>query len=380
MWRKAGEVEDVNSLGMKKDKDFMEKAWNIEKFFLYLSQKNDFILLLGMKNYKKIRLSVFAVLCLLSLQIGAQDAADGAIKNPVWGPDWADPTVWIGDDGQYYSVATGLRGVARSKDLFHWESTEIRPLSREQRQQIHQYGRNLWAPDVAVVNGKRLLYVTIYNSAEDSNIGVLKETEPGQFEFHGLITRGKETGIEDTIDPEVVTDPETGIVWLYFGSVGGIHRIQLSEDGLSLAPDARYEHVAGLTVHQNPSRSRVYEGSYLYNHEGYWYLFVSGGHYGDHTYKLRVGRSATLDGVFLDKEGQQMAEGYATTILSSEENDFFYGPGHCGEIYEKEGKTYLFYHCHNKGTENPRQRPMMLQEILWDEDGWPYFEGGKPKP
>ena len=115
----------------------------------------------------------------MTLQAWAQNPVDSAIKNPVWGPDWPDPTVWIGDDGLYYSVATGLNRVIKSNDLFHWESTEVRPLSREQRQQIRQYGRNLWAPDVAVVNGERLLYVTIYNSAEDSNVGVLKETKPG---------------------------------------------------------------------------------------------------------------------------------------------------------------------------------------------------------
>jgi len=361
-------------------KKIRQKTCWIDSFCLYLSQINDFIHLFGMSKYGKMRLSISLIACLLTLQGWTQDSGEVSIKNPVWGPDWADPTVWIGDDGNYYSVATGLRNVIKSNNLFQWESTEVIPLDRSQRQTVHQYGRNLWAPDVTKVNGQRLLYVTIYNSAEDSNIGVLKETEPGHFIFHGLITRGKETGIEDTIDPEVVTDPETGIVWLYFGSVGGVHRIQLAPDGLSLASGARYEHVAGLTVHQNRSRTRVYEGSYLYYHNGYWYLFVSGGNYTNHTYKLQVGRSATLDGTFLDKEGKQMVDGYATTILSSEENDHFYGPGHCGEIFEKDGKTYLFYHCHNKDTRHPGQRPMMLQEILWDEEGWPYFEGGKPKP
>ena len=361
-------------------KKFRQKTCWIDSFCLYLSLKNDFILLFGMNKHRKKTLALCSFLGLMTLQAWAQNPVDSAIKNPVWGPDWPDPTVWIGDDGLYYSVATGLNRVIKSNDLFHWESTDVCPLSREQRQQIRQYGRNLWAPDVAVVNGERLLYVTIYNSAEDSNIGVLKETMPGEFEFHGLITCGKETGIEDTIDPEVVKDPKTGIVWLFFGSVGGIHRIQLTEDGLALAPDAGYEYVAGLTIHQNPSRSNVYEGSYLYYHDGYWYLFVSGGNYGDHTYQLRVGRSATLDGIFLDKDGRKMMDGYASTILSSEKEDYFYGPGHCGEIYEKGGKTYMFYHCHNKGTENPRQRPMMLQEIKWDKNGWPYFKGDKPIP
>lgn len=332
-----------------------------------------------------MQMSLKTALCMCMLLLGltatAKDQKTQEVKvitNPVWGPDWADPTVWIGDDGAYYSVATGLRQLIRSTDLFHWEATETHVLSQEERQAIRDFGRNLWAPDVTRVGGKILLYCTIYNSAEDSNIGVFTQQEPGNFKLHGLITRGKETGIEDTIDPEVVTDPVTGIVWLYFGSVGGVHRVQLTADGLSLAPDARYEHVAGLTVHQNNSRSRVYEGSYLHYHKGYWYLFISSGFFGNHTYQLQVGRSATLDGVFLNREGKLMSEGYATPVLHSDKGDRFYGPGHCGEIFTSGGKEYLFYHCHDAQLEKASHRPTLIQEILWDEEGWPYFQGGKP--
>jgi len=331
----------------------------------------------------QIRFKATLLLSLLLMGIftsaSARVASDEKqVSNPVWGPDWADPTVWVGDDGAYYSVATGLRQLIRSTDLFHWEATETPVLNREDRQTIRQYGRNLWAPDVTRVNGKVIMYCSIYNSAEDSNIGVFTERTSGNFQFHGLITRGKDTGIEDTIDPEVVTDPVTGIVWLYFGSVGGIHRIQLSADGLSLAPNAHYEHVAGLTVHQNNSRSRVYEGSYLQYHQGYWYLFVSSGYFGDHTYQLQVGRSATLDGVFLNREGKLMSEGYATPVLHSDKDDRFFGPGHCGEIFNRDGKDYLFYHCHDGQSENPGRRPMLIQQMKWDNEGWPYFDGGKP--
>lgn len=320
---------------------------------------------------KKKLLTFLFLTCLASV-------TNAQIQNPVWGPDWPDPTVWMGDDGNYYSVATGLRHLIKSSDLAHWEAVHQPLLDRETRHQMHQYGRHFWAPDVTTVAGQRLLYITLYNSKEDSNIGVLKEDRPGHFVFHGIITRGKETGIDDTIDPEVITDPETGIVWLYFGSVGGIHRVQLAEDGLSVAPDSKYEHVAGLTVEQNHSRSRVYEGAYLCQHEGYWYLFVSSGHYGNHTYQLQVGRSKTLDGVFVNKEGKNMVEGYASPVLTSEKGDRFYGPGHCGEVFEREGRTFLFYHCHDSELPHQNQRPMFLQEILWDNEGWPYFEGGKP--
>ena len=325
---------------------------------------------------KRINKTIFSLL--LAALAGTQSLAQ--TQNPAWGPDWPDPTVWMGEDGNYYSVATGLRHLIKSPDLIHWEATEGHVMDRETRRQMwSQYGRNFWAPDVTTVGGQRLLYITLYNSAEDSNIGVLKEDSPGHFSFHGIITRGQETGIDDTIDPEVVTDPEAGIVWLYFGSVGGMHRVQLAADGLSLAPDAKYEHVAGLTVRQNPDRSRVFEGAYLHRHEGYWYLFVSSGHYGDHTYKLQVGRSKTLDGTFLNRKGKKMVEGYATPVLTSQKGDRFYGPGHCGEIFQRDGHEYMFYHCHDAQIGNPHHRPMLVQEIKWDKKGWPYFEGGKPQ-
>lgn len=315
---------------------------------------------------------------LLSLLAAVMVLQAQEIKNPVWPNDWPDPTVWQAEDGRYYCVATNPRRMLSSDDLFHWNMTDISPVDEDSWQRMRRISRHFWAPDVVVVNGQRLLYITLYNSAEDSNIGVLKEVSPGHFQFYGIITSGKENGIDDTIDPEVVTDPKTGKVWLFFGSVGGIHRIELNRDGLSIKKKAKNVHVAGLTVRENPSRSNVFEGCYLHKRNGYWYMFVSSGFYGDHTYKLQVGRSKKLTGKFYSRDGKPMTEGHATPVIQSEEGDFFYGPGHCGEIFQKEGRDYIFYHCHNRDV-RPNHRPIMLQEIKWDNEGWPYVEGGKPK-
>lgn len=321
------------------------------------------------------RVLVFLPIILISLLASAQQ-----VKNPVWTRNWPDPTIWQAEDGKYYCVATNPRKSLVSNDLFHWQMTDVSPIDDNSWASISQISRNYWAPDVTIVNGKRLMYLTLYNSAEDSNIGVLQEYAPGRFQFKGIITSGKETGIEDTIDPEVVTDPKTGKVWLFFGSVGGIHRVELNKDGLSLKKGSRYVHIAGLTVHQCPDRSRVFEGSYLHWHNGYWYLFVSSGFFGDHTYQLQVGRSKKLTGKFMNRERKPMLEGYATPVLHSDKGDNFFGPGHCGEIFTaQDGNEYIFYHCHVRDSRNPGQRPMFMSRILWDKDGWPYIEGGKPE-
>ncbi|MCF0195893.1 MAG: family 43 glycosylhydrolase [Bacteroidaceae bacterium] len=327
---------------------------------------------------RKMRYVVCVVWAVLATLSGSAQEEAG-IVNPVWGRDWPDPTVWQAEDSVYYSIATGGGWLIKSTDLRTWQPAFVRPIDEESWRQMHAVGRHFWAPDVTVVAGRRLLYATLYNSAEDSHIAVLREEQPGHFRYAGCITHSTETGIDDTIDPEVVTDTTTGRVWLFFGSVGGIHRVELNADGLSVKEGATYEHVAGLTIRQNPSRNRVFEGAYLHHRQGYWYLFVSSGHYNDHTYRLRVGRSRELTGTFVSKEGKPMADGHATTVLHSERGDRFYGPGHCGEIFTgKDGRDYIFYHCHDTQQRRASARPMMLSRIQWDEEGWPYVEGGKP--
>jgi arabinan endo-1,5-alpha-L-arabinosidase len=317
-----------------------------------------------------MRAPLSLTLCLLSLLATAQE-----VENPVWATNWPDPTIWQAENGMYYCLATNPRRMLHSTDLFHWAIDDRSPIDTASWTAIQGISRHFWAPDVASVGGQRMLYLTLYNSAEDSNIGVLQEYAPGQFRYVGIITSSKDTGIHDTIDPEVVTDPKTGRVWLFFGSVGGIHRIELDKDGRALKPGATYEHVAGLKVEQCPDRSKVFEGSYLHRHGKYWYLFVSSGFFGDHTYKLQVGRAKRLTDTFLDREGRPMKDGFATTVLQSNEGDRFYGPGHCGEIFKgQDGQEYIFYHCHVQGSRRPSSRPLFLSPIKWDKEGWPYVE------
>ena len=44
----------------------------------------------------------------------------------------------------------------------------------------------------------------------------------------------------------------------------------------------------------------------------------------------------------------------------------------------KDGKEYIFYHCHVEGSRRQGSRPLFIDRIQWDKEGWPYVEGGKP--
>ena len=153
--------------------------------------------------------------------------------------------------------------------------------------------------------------------------------------------------------------------------------MKLAPDGRSLAPGAVYEHMAGVhgTRDNNPSRSKVFEGSYLHRRNGWWYLFASRGRYSDYSYAIVVGRARTLAGPFLDRKGRPMKDGFATTVLSSAKGDHFFGPGHNGEIATIDGHDYLPFHCHIQNA-TPSQRPLFIQELFWDDEGWPYMSNG----
>ena len=43
-----------------------------------------------------------------------------------------------------------------------------------------------------------------------------------------------------------------------------------------------------------------------------------------------------------------------------------------------DGHDFIPYHCHIQ-NQTPRQRPLFIQELFWDDDGWPYVgNNGKP--
>ena len=312
---------------------------------------------------------------ILSLGLSASAAT---FTNPVIAADWPDPVVYNGGDGWYYSVATWLATIRKSRNLVDWEDAEIDPLTPKARARLHQVSHNLWAPCVVKLNGKWVLYISLYVSDSDCRIAALTSNSPtGPFEFANEVVDSRREGVENAIDPYVLA--VGGKVWMFFGSLAdGIHRIELADDGLSVKPGAKSAHVAGVR-HPVDKMKRAWEGSYLHWRNGWWYLFVSGGHFRNHTYYLTVGRSKTIDGEFLDRMGRSMKEGLAEPILSSGKDDFFYGPGHNGEIFKSaDGRDYIFFHSHVVGFK-PEERPTLLQELMWDDDGWPYFKDGRPQ-
>ena len=320
-------------------------------------------------------LAMLGLMVLPTLAIAESGAI--AFDNPVITRDWPDPAVWSDDKGGYCSVATRLRTLMRSPDLVHWTDTKTSPITPTARAELEKVSRNLWAPCVVKVGSVWNLYISLFVSDANCKIAVLTAAAPtGPFEYRGIVIDSKREQVLNAIDPYVLE--VEGKVLMFFGSLAdGVHVVELTADGLKIAPGAQPQHVAG--IRRPPSKMKgAYEGSYVMKRGEWWYLFVSGGNYANHTYYLTVGRSAAVTGPYLDREGHPLTEGLAKPILASGAGERFYGPGHNGEVFAgADGRTYMFYHAHCE--DNPRrERPTLLQELKWTQDGWPCFEGGKP--
>lgn len=337
------------------------------------------------------------------------------------GKKWtlADPSVWKGTDGRFYAVATHIEDVIVSDDMINW-SFKRDAINEELRDKYigmtgDYPGGHFYAPDVVNINGNILMYVRVGNteatgvSDKGSAVAVFRQiSSPGDFHFEFVRyiiasdsrfedpkfsedPRFSEPpfpdGLSDSSDPEVVIG-EDGRVWLFYGGSNGIHRIELTSNGLEVKEGATLVHVAGNKEATSVSRDDRYEGAYLHYKNGYWYMFASVGKYDQPNYGLVVGRSETLDGEFKDHYGNKLTDANAgkligaKKILGSDSEDQFWGPGHNGEIFtDATGQDYIFYHSHDTDKDpgkNGSLRYLMLQRVFWDNDGWPYFTDGKP--
>ncbi len=314
--------------------------------------------------------------------------------NPVWPKDFPDPVVWKGAGDTWYASST-THQILESEDLVHWRDTGRKLLAPKELADVRRTYPNVWAPDVVKFGDRWNLYLAFHNTGAHTAIAAYESDSPeGPFTNRHVLITSEGLGVFETIDPAVVRDPATGKVWLFFGH-RDVRRVELTADGLALKPGAKPEHVAGITREAPTPKegeplfgAQSSEGPYLHFREGKWYLFFSQGYWTDHTYRLVVGRADRIDGAYFDKEGRPLADGWGTVLLASEKGDRFFGPGHNGNIVETaSGRTYMFYHSHDakcpkaKPTDWYVPRPLMLQEVRWGADGWPYFfrdRSGRP--
>ncbi|MFV7233985.1 family 43 glycosylhydrolase [Flavobacterium sp. ZB4R12] len=291
-------------------------------------------------------------------------------SNPVYSSSMPDPSVIKAEDGYFYLYATEDKRnlpILRSKNLLDWSLVGT-AFTDKTRPDFEPNG-GLWAPDINKIEDKYVLYysMSVWGGEQTCGIGVAIADRPeGPFTDKGKLFRSNEIGVTNSIDPFYIE--ENGRKYLFWGSFRGIYAIELSTDGLSIKPDVSKIQIAGT----------AYEGTYIYKKNDFYYLLASTGTCCEginSTYQTVVGRSKTLLGGYVDKKGKSMLEN-SHEILVSKSNRFV-GNGHNSEIIEdNEGKTWFLYH--GVDVNKPDGRILLLDEVNWDESGWPYVRGNSP--
>jgi len=366
--------------------------------------------------------------------VSYDDIATGNVSS---GVSVHDPSI-LEVDGTYYIYGSHMTA-AKSTDLLNWESiadgySKTNPVygqiydvadqafayagSKDSIIKTDDGSTHVWAPDV-IYNETTGLYYMYYCCSSTWNASNLcygtSESPEGPFEWQGaLIYSGfNYSNIDSTdvldyvdedyakknyiksgsynyedypnaIDPTVFYDKD-GRMWMTYGSwSGGIFLLEIdSATGLVIHPEADPDNNVDAYYGKKllGGGHISIEGPYIMYDQAsdYYYLFVS---YGSLTsnggYQIRVFRSKTVDGDYLDMNGQYpeksaMHENFGLKIsgnykLPSLEKAYM-ATGHNSAFVDSDGKEYIIYHTRfNDGGENHSPR---VHQIFMNAEGWP---------
>lgn len=232
-----------------------------------------------------------------------------------------------------------------------------------------------WAPDVLYFNGVYHLYYAVSTfGSQVSAIGLATSPtlDPSSLSYHwtdqGPVITSTNGSPYNTIDPSLCWD-NSGNLWMSFGSYwNGIYLIQLNTTtGLRISPNS--------PTYQLAYNSSI-EASYLWRRGGYYYLFVNWGSCCsgvNSTYNIRVGRSTSITGPYLDQNGVNMIDEGGTLFMQG--NGKYTGPGQPA-ILDEGGVLSLTHHYYDANSYDPGYNAygspdFALLPLTWTADDWP---------
>lgn len=265
--------------------------------------------------------------------------------------DFPDPSIVLANDGFYYAYATqgftedaspriiNLQ-LARSKNLKDWtylgDALPVKPTWAKSTQ-------SFWAPHIYSANNQFYLY---YSANPDAGGGLCLAVATSQ-KPEGPFTDSGSPMIcgpsYSNIDPMVVKDSATGQTLMYWGSASEPIRVR------PLAPSLK-EFAAGTTATNlmtpdagaTPAPyTRLYEGAWMLQHDGFYYLFFSGEDccgQPNPQYAVLVSRATSAMGPFSFKNGN------ARDSLVIQARGQFSATGHNCFINDSAGQLWSFYH------------------------------------
>jgi arabinan endo-1,5-alpha-L-arabinosidase len=276
-----------------------------------------------------------------------------------------DPSMLRRPDGSYLVAGTG-NGIAlkTSPDrvAFH-NAGEAFPNGAPWTTAYTGGSANLWAPDLSYRNGTYYLYYAASTFGSNHSAIFLATSgsgNAGTWTNRGMVVSSQTSDTFNAIDPSLVVDA-SGNWWLSFGSFwSGIKMIPL-DPSTGLRSGSTMISLAGRN-------GGPIEAPYVFHHGSYYYLFVSFDYCcrgAASTYRIMVGRSASVTGPYYDRNGTAMTAGGGTELLAS--HGSVHGPGGEG-VFADTDHDILYYHYYaDNGA------PLLgVNWLGYDSSGWPY--------
>jgi arabinan endo-1,5-alpha-L-arabinosidase len=280
-----------------------------------------------------------------------------------------DPSVVKTPNGTYIVATTGNNLVLKtSSDRIDWRSAgAVWPSGAPWTLPFTGGSRALWAPDISFHNGQYYLYYSA-STFGSQHSAIFLATSPsgasGSWTDRGLVIESSSAVNYNAIDPTLIIDAQ-GQSWLTFGSFWtGIKLIRLdAATGKRSTSDTAVRPLA-----QRFTNSGSVEAPFVFRHNGMYYLFVSFDFCcqgAKSTYRVMVGRSASITGPYVDRAGVAMTSGGGTEILAG--HGSFHGPGHEAVITDVDGEILFYHYYADNGSSF-----LGINRLGWDSAGWPF--------
>lgn len=320
-----------------------------------------------------------SALCLISLGCAlSSQAGEVVVHDPVMAQEGKTFYVFSTGPGIPFYSSTDLKNWQKAGEIFSQEP-------KMTRQSAPEYAGFPWAPDVYFHNGKYYVYFSVSTFGKNmSGIGVAtnKTLNPKSPEYKweevGTVIQSVPNRDDwNAIDPAIIED-EKGVAWMSFGSFwGGIKLLKLNEDRTKPAEPQTWFELAerargGIVNPNEPPKEGAVEAPFIFKKADYYYLFVSFDlccRAEKSNYNIRVGRSKTLTGPYLDKDGKDMRDGGGSLVLAGDQD--FIALGH-NSTYTFNKKDYLVFHAYD--TNDKYVPKLKVLEMKWDKEAWPMVD------
>ena len=327
----------------------------------------------------------------LSVTAAAQGQRHRSLNKPfVTDTPMVHDPVMAYEDSTYHIYATGM-GIQHltSLDRKSWTvqpSPVMSVIPKWTMDSVPGFRLHVWAPDVIKYHGKWwLAYSCSTFGKNGSAIGLLSNRSLSfpVWEDEGCIVTSREKRDNwNAIDPNFVID-ENDMPWMVWGSFWDGIQLARLDTTMHIAKGEKPRTIARRydpdfkPSEANPTSkyagTNAIEAPFIFKHGGYYYLFVSWDYCcrgAKSNYRVAVGRSKSVEGPYLDREGKDMLLGGGTLFLEGDKQAFE-AAGHCAAYTFGDEDIFV---CHGYSIAHKGASILVQRPIVWSSDGWPQLK------